>query len=202
MCSFTCCLCVFVNSCIFSLATQTWQALEQRADRDNASLSIRLRFQRAESSFVWNHYYLHLLHLNSCDAGPQRGGSAKRGLINGIKANQSVSGSKRVGVWALPKWFRISHSVPATESLLQLGEQEGASGAVVWGRGEKYESTCQLAMMSRGRQSSGVRPGWCPEPPLLSSGVVPDVILNFIPKILLEMERKNGEIERIKQKQQ
>lgn len=33
-------LCVFVNSCIFSLATQTWQALDQRTDRHKYSLSI------------------------------------------------------------------------------------------------------------------------------------------------------------------
>lgn len=37
---FTCCLWVFVTSCIFSLATQTWQALEQGTNRDNDSLSI------------------------------------------------------------------------------------------------------------------------------------------------------------------
>lgn len=48
-------------------------------------------------------------------------------------------------------------SVPATYSLLQLGEQEGASGAVVSGR--RYKSDCQLAMMSRGGQSSRVGAG-------------------------------------------
>lgn len=33
------CVCVFVNSCIFSLATQTWQALAQRSDGHRDSLS-------------------------------------------------------------------------------------------------------------------------------------------------------------------
>lgn len=73
MWSFTCCLCVFVNSCMFSLATQTWQALEQRTDRDGASLSTsEASKEQNGASFVSNHDDLHPSHLNSCDGGPQR----------------------------------------------------------------------------------------------------------------------------------
>lgn len=44
--------------------------------------------------------------------------------------------------------------------------------------------------------------GQGPHTPLLSSGVVPDVILNFIPKILLETERKKVQMMRIKENRQ
>lgn len=124
--------------------------------------------------------------------------SARRRLVDRIKANQSGSWSKRVGVWALPKLLIISHSVPTTSSLLQLGEQEGASGAVVVGRGERTSQPVSWPWWAEAGRAADAQRHCC----YLSSGVVPDVILNLIPKILLETERKNIQTVRIQGKQQ
>lgn len=84
-------------------------------------------------------------------------------------------------------------------SLLQLGEQNEQGCGVRWRGVVKSQLLVHTHVCVGGggighfQQRQGravwlVGAGWCREPMLLSSGVVLDVILNFIPKILLELE--------------
>lgn len=72
--SFSCCLCVFVNSCMFS-----WQALELAEQR---ALSASDASREQNGSFL-ERYDLHLSRVKSGDGGPRQ--------VDGIKANQSAS---------------------------------------------------------------------------------------------------------------